>query len=74
MISVRCTGACLSLAQSQRSQLVLALEAPRVLAPWDLSQMRKYEMPIWMQCMGCKKVVYYMLMHDLTILAFRAIY
>jgi hypothetical protein len=35
---VRCTGACLGLAHSQRSRLVLAPEAPRVLAPRDLSQ------------------------------------
>jgi hypothetical protein len=42
---VTCTGACLGLARSQRSQLVLATEAPRVLAPRDLSQMYNYEMP-----------------------------
>jgi hypothetical protein len=35
---VRCTGACLGLACSQWSQLVLAPEAPRVLTPRDLSQ------------------------------------
>jgi hypothetical protein len=44
-IVVRCTGACLGLARSQRSQLVLAPEAPHVLAPRDLSQKCKYEMP-----------------------------
>jgi hypothetical protein len=44
-IVVRCTGACLGLARIQRSRLVLAPEAPRVLAPCDLSQMCKYEMP-----------------------------
>jgi hypothetical protein len=42
---VRCTGAWLGLARSQRSRLVLALEAPRVLDPCDVSQMCKYEMP-----------------------------
>jgi hypothetical protein len=42
---VRCTGACLGFACSQRSRLVLAPEAPRVLAPRDISQMCKYEMP-----------------------------
>jgi hypothetical protein len=51
---VRRTEACLGRARSQRPRLVLASEAPRVLAPRDLSQMCKYEMPIWMQCMGCK--------------------
>jgi hypothetical protein len=40
---VRCTGACLGLAHSQRSRLVLALEAPRVLAPRDLSQRCNHE-------------------------------
>jgi hypothetical protein len=40
---VRCTGACLGLARSQRSRLVLALVAPRVLALRDLLQMCKYE-------------------------------
>jgi hypothetical protein len=74
MMVVRCTGACLGLARSQRSRLVLALEVLRVLAPRDLSQMCKYEMPTQMQCMGGAKVVYYMLIHDLTIIAFRAIY
>jgi hypothetical protein len=43
MIVVRCTGACLGLAHSQRPQLVLAPVAPRVLAPRDLSQMCKRE-------------------------------
>jgi hypothetical protein len=38
MIVVRCTEACLDLARSQRPRLVLASEAPRVLAPRDLSQ------------------------------------
>jgi hypothetical protein len=52
---VKCTGACLGLAHSQRSRLVLALEAPRVLAPHDLSQMCKYETLTKMQCMGCKE-------------------
>jgi hypothetical protein len=42
-IVVRCTGACLGLARSQRPRLVLALVAPRVLAPRDLSQTCKYE-------------------------------
>jgi hypothetical protein len=65
---VRCTGACLGLARSQWSRLVLAPEALR-----DLSQSTS------MRCQhGCNlwgaKVVYYMLTHDLTILAFRAIY
>jgi hypothetical protein len=68
MIAVRCIGACLGLARSQQSRLVLAPEAPR-----DLSQCTS------MRCQhGCNvwgaKLVYYMLMHDLTILAFRAIY
>jgi hypothetical protein len=40
---VRCTGACLDLARSQRSRLVLAPVAPCVLVPRDLSQMCKYE-------------------------------
>jgi hypothetical protein len=35
---VRCTGACLGLARSQRPRLVLAPMVPRVLAPRDLSQ------------------------------------
>jgi hypothetical protein len=35
---VRCTRACLGLARSQWSRLVLAPEAPRVLALRDLSQ------------------------------------
>jgi hypothetical protein len=34
---VRCIGACLSLARSQRPRLVLALVAPRVLTSRDLS-------------------------------------
>jgi hypothetical protein len=34
---VRYTGACLDLARSQRPRLVLALVAPRVLTPRDLS-------------------------------------
>jgi hypothetical protein len=42
---VRYIGACLGLARSQRPRLVLALEALHVLAPRDLSQMCKYEMP-----------------------------
>jgi hypothetical protein len=40
---VRCTGACLGLARSRRPRLVLAPEAPHVLAPRDLSQTCKYE-------------------------------
>jgi hypothetical protein len=40
---VRCTGACVGLARSQRPRLVLAPVAPRVLTPRDLSQMCKYE-------------------------------
>jgi hypothetical protein len=40
---VRCTEACLGLARSQRPRLVLAPEAPRVLALSDLSQKCKYE-------------------------------
>jgi hypothetical protein len=43
MIVVRCTGACLGFACSQRPRMVLALVAPRVLTPRDLSQMCKYE-------------------------------
>jgi hypothetical protein len=42
-IVVRCTEACLGLARSQRPRLVLAPEAPRVLAPRDLSQQCKCE-------------------------------
>jgi hypothetical protein len=42
---VRCIGAYLGLAHSQRPQLVLAPEAPCVLALRDLSQMCNYEMP-----------------------------
>jgi hypothetical protein len=38
---VRCIGACLGFARSQRAQLVLASVVPRVLAPRDLSQMCK---------------------------------
>jgi hypothetical protein len=52
---VRCTGACLGLARSQRPRLVLAPEAPRVLAPRHLSRMCKYEMLTQMQCMGFKE-------------------
>jgi hypothetical protein len=52
---VRCTEACLGLARSQRHRLVLAPVAPRVLAPRDLSQMRKYETLTQMQCMRCKE-------------------
>jgi ABC-type amino acid transport system permease subunit len=37
------TGACLGLACSQRSRLVLTPMALRVLAPRDLSQICKYE-------------------------------
>jgi hypothetical protein len=40
---VRCTGACLGLARSQLSRLVLAPVAPRALALRDLSQTSKYE-------------------------------
>jgi hypothetical protein len=40
---VRCNGACLGPARSQRPRLVLALAAPRVLAPCDLSQICKNE-------------------------------
>jgi hypothetical protein len=40
---VKCTGACLGLAHSQRPRLVLAPEVPRILAPRDISQMCKYE-------------------------------
>jgi hypothetical protein len=43
MIAVRCTEACLGLACSQRPRLVLALEAPRVLALRDLSQICNHE-------------------------------
>jgi hypothetical protein len=42
-IMVRCTEACLGLARSQRPQLVLAPEAPRVFVPRDLSQKCKCE-------------------------------
>jgi hypothetical protein len=42
-IVVRCTRACLGLARSQRTRLVLPLVAPCVLALRDLSQMWKYE-------------------------------
>jgi hypothetical protein len=50
MIAVRCTGAYLGLARSQRPRLVLAPEAPR-----DLSQICKYETLTQMQCMWFKK-------------------
>jgi hypothetical protein len=40
---VKCTGTCLGLARSQRPRLVLAPVVLRVLAPRDLSRMRKYE-------------------------------
>jgi hypothetical protein len=43
MIAVRCTGACLGLAQSQRSRLVLAPEDLLVRALRDLSQRCTYE-------------------------------
>jgi hypothetical protein len=49
---VKCTGACLGLARSQRSRLVLALEVLRVRAPRDLSQRCMYEPRIAMKCMG----------------------
>jgi hypothetical protein len=39
---VRCIGACLGLARSQRPRLMLASVVPRVLAPRDLSQIGKY--------------------------------
>jgi hypothetical protein len=42
-MTVRCTGACLGFTRSQRPRLVLAPEAPRVLAPRDLLQKYKYE-------------------------------
>jgi hypothetical protein len=41
---VRCTKDCLGLTRSQRPRLVLALVAPRVLTPRDLSQIGKYEL------------------------------
>jgi hypothetical protein len=66
---VRCIGACLGLTRSQRPQLVLALVAPRVLAPRDLSQICKYGPLTKMQCMGVQRAIHYMLMHNLTILA-----
>jgi hypothetical protein len=71
---VRCTGACLDLARSQRSRLVLAPEAPRVLAPCDLSQCASMRYQHGCNVYGVQKVVYYMLMYDLTILALQAIY
>jgi hypothetical protein len=40
---VRCTGACLGLAHSQRPRLVLAPVAPHGLAPHDLSQICKHK-------------------------------
>jgi hypothetical protein len=40
---VRCIGACLGLRRSQRPRLVLALEAPRVLALYNLSQICNHE-------------------------------
>jgi hypothetical protein len=40
---VRCTGAYLGLAHSQRPRLVLAPVVPRVLTPRDLLQTYKYE-------------------------------
>jgi hypothetical protein len=40
---IRCTGACIDLARSQRPRLVLAPVSPHVLAPRDLSQLCKYE-------------------------------
>jgi hypothetical protein len=64
---VRCTGACLGLARSQRPRLVLALVAPRVLAPRDLSQ--NASMSHYINVMhGVQRVICYMLMHNLTIL------
>jgi hypothetical protein len=71
---VRCTGACLGIARSQRSRLLLAPVAPRILSPRDLSQMCKYETPIKNAMGAVQRVVYYMLMHNLTILALQAIY
>jgi hypothetical protein len=56
---VRCTGACLGLARSQRHRLVLALVAPHVLAPADLSQICKYETLAKIQCMGEKSGMLY---------------
>jgi hypothetical protein len=52
---VRCTGAYHDLSRSQRSRLVLASVAPRILALRDLSQMGKYETLTQMQYMGFKK-------------------
>jgi hypothetical protein len=52
---VRCIGAYIGLACSQRPRLVPAPVAPRVLAPHDLLQMCKYLMLIKMQCNGCKE-------------------
>jgi hypothetical protein len=40
---VRCTRACLALARGSFPRLVLAPVAPRVLAPWGLTQKCKYE-------------------------------
>jgi hypothetical protein len=52
---VRCTGAYLDLAHSQRPQLVLTPVVPHVLAPRDLSQICKYETITEIQCTGCKE-------------------
>jgi hypothetical protein len=70
---VRCTGACLGLARRQRPRLVLSPVALRVLAPRDLSKcvsMRRYINAMH----GVQRVICYMLMHNLTILALQAIY
>jgi hypothetical protein len=64
---VRCTVACLGVTRSQRSRLVLAPVAPCVLAPRNLSQMCKYEMPTNI-VHGVQRGVCYTLMHNLTIL------
>jgi hypothetical protein len=68
MITVRCTEACLGLAHSQCPRLVLSPEAPRVLAPRDLSQ-KNATMSHYINAMnGVQRVIRCMLMHNLPIL------
>jgi hypothetical protein len=54
-IMVRCIGACLGLARSQRPRLTLAPVASCVLTLRDLSHICKYGPLTLIQCMGCKE-------------------
>jgi hypothetical protein len=67
---VRCTGVCLGLTRSQRSRLVLAPEAPHVIAQHDLSQMCKHEPQNINAMHGVQRAIRCMLMHNLPIITF----